>query len=191
MSLINNLVLFAKTPRIGKVKTRLAKDIGIFAATKFYRSTVKILLHRLLRDPRWQLYIAVTPDLDAYTHTLWPAHVPLIPQGSGDLGKRMVRVITSLPLGPVVVVGSDIPNLEAGHVAMAFYALRRSDTVFGPATDGGYWLIGLKRRKLLKGLFTSVRWSSQYALVDTLENISHSASVSILETLDDIDVQMC
>ncbi len=183
----NHLVVFVRAPRLGAVKRRLAADIGAPAATAFYRHTVASVLARLRRDPRWRLTLAVTPDRDARQSGFWPARLRRVPQGSGDLGKRMARVMAAMPPGPVVVVGSDVPELSTRHVAPAFHALGRADAVFGPAPDGGYWLVGLKRRRPLPGLFDAVRWSTEHALADTLANLPPRASVAFIETLVDID----
>ena len=187
MTHANHLVVFVKAPRLGTVKRRLAADIGALPATAFYRRTLASVLARLGRDPRWRLTLAVTPDRDARASGFWPARLRRVPQGPGDLGERMGRVMAAMPPGPVVVVGSDVPALGAGHVAPAFLALGRADAVFGPAADGGYWLVGLNRRRPLPGLFDAVRWSTERALADTLANIPPGASVAFLETLEDID----
>jgi rSAM/selenodomain-associated transferase 1 len=183
----NHLVVFVKAPRLGAVKRRLAADIGAVCATAFYRRTLASVLARLRRDRRWRLSLAVTPDRDAWRSGFWPDRLHRIPQGTGDLGKRIARVMAAMPPGPVVVVGSDVPDLDIGHVAPAFHALGRADAVFGPAPDGGYWLVGLKRRRPLPGLFDAVRWSTEHALCDTLANLPPGASVAFIETLEDID----
>jgi glycosyltransferase A (GT-A) superfamily protein (DUF2064 family) len=85
-----------------------------------------------------------------------------------------------------VLVGSDIPALAASHIAEAFALLRRSDVVFGPAEDGGFWLIGLNARTRLSGMFDRVRWSGPHALADTLKNLS-AFRVGFAATLSDVD----
>jgi glycosyltransferase A (GT-A) superfamily protein (DUF2064 family) len=87
-----------------------------------------------------------------------------------------------------VIVGSDIPELSPRHVAAAFRALGRHEAVLGPAADGGYWLIGLRRRpRIPAGLFQGVRWSSAHALADTRASLPRSSSVALLEVLEDVD----
>ena len=185
MALTNHLIVFVKAPRLGAVKTRLARSVGAVAATAFYRETTATVLRRLAPDPRWRLCLAVTPDRAAAAG-FWPADVARLAQGGGDLGRRMERMLRAPPPGPVVVVGSDIPELRAAHVARAFDALRDADAVFGPATDGGYWLVGMKRRPWLGGAFAGVRWSSRHALADTLTNLA-GRRVRLVDRLDDID----
>ena len=91
------------------------------------------------------------------------------------------------PPGPVVLIGTDIPDLGARHIRAAFHALGDHDAVFGPAADGGYWLVGLRRRTLLRRIFRGVRWSTRHALADTLANLPAGAPVAMLEELADVD----
>lgn len=186
----NHLVIFVKAPQVAAVKTRLAREAGAVAAWQFYRRTTARLIARVARDPRWRCWLAVTPDRFARGPGFWPGGVDRAPQGTGDLGRRMARVFRALPPGPAVIVGSDIPALGCRHVAAAFKALRRDDVVFGPAADGGYWLIGLRRTGPSfprKSLFTDVRWSSPHALADTRANLPRAATAAWLETLIDVD----
>ena len=109
-------------------------------------------------------------------------------QGEGDLGQRMGSLFRDLPPGPVVIIGADIPGIEKKHIADAFTALGESDTVIGPAEDGGYWLVGQKRRPRVKEIFAGVRWSSEETMADTLKNIrEQNMSVALLDRLADID----
>lgn len=181
------LVLMAKAPRLGRVKTRLARGIGAVAATRFFRRTSLDLLRRL-DDPRWQTVLALSPDISVHEPGIWPEAVPRIAQGPGDLGARMGRLMRDLPTGPVVIVGCDIPDVTRSHVARAFAALGEADAVFGPAEDGGYWLVGLRRHPRVPEIFGGVRWSSEHALADTLANVGKTGlRVAMLESLSDID----
>ncbi len=182
----NHLVIFARTPRLGRVKSRLARDIGPLEALVFYRRALDGLLRRLAGDRRWRCWVAVTPDADIHAGRLWPPAATAIPQGGGDLGARMGRAMRRLPPGPVVIVGADIPDLGADHIAAAFRALGSNKAVFGPAFDGGYWLVGQRRRPGPLEMFENVRWSTSHALADTLVNLP-DGDVAFLETLEDID----
>lgn len=181
-----HLVVFLRAPQLGRVKSRLAAGIGALPALRFYRETSLRLLRRVARDGRWRCRVAVTPDHDAGGR--WLGGLERLGQGGGDLGRRMARLFAILPPGPVVIVGSDIPAVTADHVWAAFRALGRSDAVFGPAADGGYWLVGLRRRpRLPRGLFAGVRWSSPDALADTLGTLPRGFEVARLAVLEDID----
>ncbi len=194
----NNLVLFARAPRLGTGKRRLARDTGDLTAWRFHWLTTRRLLRRLSGDPRWTVWLAVTPDSAARGASsgrggsaglgLWDAPVRVIPQGRGDLGQRMGRVMHSLPRGPVVIIGADVPDIQPRHAAEAFHRLRGHDAVIGPADDGGYWLVGLRRRPVVRTPFSGVRWGGPDARSDTLANLrTQGASVAFLETLSDVD----
>lgn len=180
------LLVFARAPRFGMVKRRLARDIGPLAALTFHRATLDRLLREVGRDPRWATALSVTPDTAASGYAPWARHVLRIAQGRGDLGARMRRGLTIG--GPVIIVGSDIPAIRRTHIAAAFRALGAADFVLGPAEDGGFWLIGAAgRRPLPRGLFAGVRWSGPHALDDTLATIPHGRRVAFVAPLADVD----
>lgn len=180
------LVVIAKAPVAGRAKSRLARQIGVAQATRFARQSAAALLGRVSRDPRWQTMIAVTPDAATATGRFWPRGMARLPQGGGDLGQRMQRLMDRLPPGPVVIVGTDVPGIRPVHIAAAFRALGRHDAVFGPAADGGYWLVGLRRRPHVLQAFANVRWSTPHALADTLANFE-GRTVAFVATLADVD----
>jgi uncharacterized protein len=185
-----HLVIFARAPQFGRVKRRLASEIGPTAAARFYRATLAAAIRRLANDRRWTPWLFVTPD-DALGHPIWQSAGPRPrrrAQRRGDLGQRMTLPFRLLPPGPVVLVGSDIPALRAGHVAHAFRLLGQHDLVFGPASDGGFWLVGARRLKSLpRALFSGVRWSTAHALADTLARLPAGTSTGLAATLDDVD----
>ena len=181
MRAARHLVIFTRYPQAGAGKRRLAAGIGDVQAARFSRVRLAVLVARLARDTRWMTWLAVTPDGAGP----WPAGVNVVGQGRGDLGARMGRVFRMLPRGPVVIVGSDCPAVRAVHVARAFEALGGSRAVFGAARDGGYWLIGLDRRQRKAVPFEGVRWSSEFALADTVRNVA--GPVALVDMLDDVD----
>jgi rSAM/selenodomain-associated transferase 1 len=180
------LVVMLKEPRAGRVKTRLGRDIGMVAAAWWFRHQVRGLLRRI-EDPRWDVVLAVAPDRAGLLSRVWPAHLARIPQGNGDLGDRMGRALRGAPPGPVCVIGGDIPGITAPRIAEAFSALGAHDAVFGPAPDGGYWLIGLRRtRAIPPNLCSGVRWSTSHALADTRKSLPDH-SIAHVATLRDVD----
>ena len=180
------LVIMLKEPRPGRVKTRLGRDIGMVAAAWWFRRQVARLL-REVRDPRWEVVLAVAPDHAGMLSRVWPSDLPRVPQGSGDLGARMGRMFRSLPPGPVCVIGADIPGVTRARIVEAFKALGDHEAVFGPAPDGGYWLVGLKRVAAVpSGLFENVRWSTEHALADTEASLG-GLSIAHVATLRDVD----
>jgi hypothetical protein len=181
------LVIFAKAPRRGQVKRRLAAGIGDAAATSFYRAALASLLRRLGRDRRWRTVLAATPGASRRRGWPWPRAIALTGQGAGDLGQRMARAFRRARPGPVVIVGADIPDITARNIAAAFRALGRSQAVFGPAPDGGYWLVGLRQGRSVGQLFRNVRWSTRHALADTRANLPRAWAVALVDVLEDID----
>jgi uncharacterized protein len=182
-----HLVLFVREPRYGVGKRRLARDIGDAAALRFERAMLARLSRRLGRDRRWHLRLAVTPDRAPSRARLWPRGVPRAGQGGGDLGVRMRRALASCPPGPAILVGSDIPELTAGHIAAAFRLLGWVDLVFGPAADGGFWLVGARRVPRLPPLFGPVRWSTPDTLRSVLANLPARVSLGFAARLEDVD----
>ena len=175
-----------KEPRTGRVKTRLGKDIGMVSAVWWYRHQAKSLIKRL-EDPRWTLSLAITPDIAALNSQFWPAHISRLGQGRGDLGARMTNLLRHGPPGPVCIIGSDIPSISKNHINQAFKALSESEWVFGPAQDGGFWLVGAKRISALPlALFKGARWSTQNALKDSLSSVP-SRRIAFIDWLSDVD----
>lgn len=180
------LVVMLKEPRPGRVKTRLGRDLGMTTAAWWFRHQTSALLRRV-QDPRWQTVLAVAPDTEGLRSRVWPAHLPRIPQGRGTLGDRMGRIMRDLPPGPVCIIGADIPGIDRHRIARAFAALGPNDSVFGPAPDGGYWLVGLKRSAPPPStLFQNVRWSTEHALTDTCASMP-GLRIARVDTLQDVD----
>ena len=118
---------------------------------------------------------------------IWPKEFRRIRQGSGDLGDRMIGALRASPRGPVCVIGADIPHVRPKHIADAFQALGNNNFVFGPALDGGFWLMGAKRGAMLRsGMLNGVRWSTEHALSDTREKL-RPASAALVDALPDVD----
>jgi hypothetical protein len=181
------LVLFVRAPLLGSGKRRLAREIGDTAAVHFERAMIALLLRRLGKDGSWRLRIAVTPDKDRRRARHWCRRAEAVGQGEGDLGIRMRRALETCPRGPAVLVGADIPALDARHVATAFRLLGSHDLVFGPAEDGGFWLVGARHPRRLPPLFERVRWSGPDALADTLAGLPWRITVGYADMLEDVD----
>ena len=180
-----------KEPHPGRVKSRLAKDIGVIGASWWFRHQTSGLLRRL-QDPRWNLVLAVSPDAEGLRSRVWPAHVVRAPQGRGHLGDRMARLLRQAAPGPACVIGADIPAVSRAEVWRAFRALGSADAVFGPAPDGGYWLIGLKHpRRQPPGFLQNVCWSTDSARADSRATlpghlIAEVATLRDVDTIDDL-----
>lgn len=176
--------MFARAPRLGAVKRRLAAGIGAVAALRFHRAMLAATLRRLAADRRFRTVLAITPDR---ARGPWRRGLPAVGQGPGDLGERMHRTIRRHPRAPVAIVGADIPELCSDDVAAAFRRLRGAASCFGPAADGGYWLVALGPRRPTRP-FAAVRWSGPHTLADTLDNF-RGRRVAFLRTLRDVDTE--
>ena len=185
------LVIMAKAPVCGAVKTRLAKEIGDVHATALNRALTAALLREVASDARFRTVLAISPDTAVGARfAAWRCR-PAFPvsravQGRGDIGQRMQRIFGRCGSGPLIIVGTDIPFVKRGMIATAFQRLRSAAAVLGPAEDGGYWLVGLRRRPKRLSPFSSVRWSTPHALADTLNNLVPHR-VTFAATLFDID----
>lgn len=179
------LVVMVKVPRPGRVKTRLGRDIGMVPAAWWFRHQVRQLL-RQISDPRWDVVLAVAPDVEGVMSRCWPGDFARWPQGRGDLGDRMVRMMRRAG-GSVCVIGADIPGITRAHIAEGFAALGSNDVVFGPAPDGGYWLIGARLGSVLRPkALDEVRWSTSHALADSRSALA-GKRIALISTLADVD----
>lgn len=174
------LFVVAKAPIMGRAKTRLAADIGPVHAKRLYRAMMAQVL-RQVRDPRWDTVLAVTPP-----HLL--GYVPdwygfaQIPQVSGSLTPRLAALFSRK--GPTLTIGTDCPQVDATDIAAAFRALKSHRHVFGPASDGGFWLMGANG-PLPHGFFEGVRWSHAETLSDVKDKTGDAFGE--LRTLTDVD----
>lgn len=176
------VIIFARIPRLGVGKRRLACSIGDRAALRLSTAMLHGLLRRLRGLRGVVRIIAATPDHHAKLRTAGFARVP---QGTGNLGARMDRAFRRHPRRRVVLIGSDIPDIVAADIRSALRALAGADAVFGPAEDGGYWLVGMAGRRPAKP-FARVRWSGPHALADTTVNFQHH-HITLTRTLADLD----
>jgi hypothetical protein len=167
------LGLFAKWPVPGSVKTRLAAgrsaEWAAQVATAFLCDTVD----RLATVQASRILAFAPPDAEPAFESILCGRFDLVPQGEGDLGQRMTRFFADrLAAGAerVVLVGMDSPTLPLVLVEQAFQELDHADVVLGPATDGGYYLVGCGGR--LPPIFDGVAWSSNHTLADTIARLT-------------------
>ncbi|MFC1996029.1 TIGR04282 family arsenosugar biosynthesis glycosyltransferase [Chloroflexota bacterium] len=186
-----HLIAYAKRPLPGYAKTRLGTEMGLEESAGVYaRILYKILLELLDLDKdeiRIELSLASGSDL-AYFSLAFPEFLISAQKGS-DLGQRFTQSIKGAfesGVEKVVVIGTDIPDLDRSTIQSAFAALDKKEVVIGPDTDGGYYLIGT-RQKSAK-LFRNIDWSSEVVLNQTERLISaQGLSIHYLPILSDID----
>ena len=182
------LIVFVKAPRPGAVKTRLAKVIGAPAAGAAYRQLVETLLNQL--QGLGGVEVCFSPDDAASEVQHWVKKGwTSSPQGDGDLGQRLKSAFQrAFHAGAkrVAIIGSDCPAVRVEDIREAWGGLETHDVVLGQATDGGYWLIGL--RQLQPSLFRGVPWSTKDVFTETVRRAQHAGlSVRLLRELADVD----
>jgi rSAM/selenodomain-associated transferase 1 len=186
------LIVFTRYPEPGKTKTRLIPALGPEGAAELQRSMTEDTLNNA-RRLKTRRPVSLEVRYEGGNKTLmqeWLGqHLTFRSQGGGDLGARIKMAFhDAFRAGArrVVIIGTDCPNLNSELLETAFDDLQRSDIVIGPANDGGYYLIGLRRP--LPQLFDGIRWGSDKVLEQTLQR-AREANVhpSLLTTLSDVD----
>ena len=182
----NVLIIFTRNPELGKVKTRLAKTIGDQAALNIYKY---LLNHTELTVKDLVCDKAIYYSENVNDHDVWDnSTYQKFAQNGNDLGERMLnafKVAFDDNYEKVIIIGSDLIDLQAKHFLEAFQKLDTHDFVIGPAHDGGYYLLGM--RKLHKHLFREKKWGTSSVLRDTLHDLQN-LNVFLLEELNDIDI---
>ena len=191
----SSILLFIKPPQRGKVKSRLASAIGEESALDIYRAFVLDIVGTLKKGNH-TLTIAFYPE-DAEAVVNWLGKdLVYIPQKGIDLGARMRHAfhnVFSQGYEKAVLVGSDIPDLPPEIIDEAFSALEEKDAVIGPASDGGYFLIGFKKNTFLPDIFHGIAWSTDSVYRETMkvfEKAGHRVHIlpewKDVDTLDDL-----
>jgi len=181
----NNLVIvFVKNIKLGKVKTRLAKTIGNQAAFEVYKELVQVTEEATKSiDSDVRIYFS-----EAIVDTKWKNTYKAVQEGP-DLGERMKNAfIKGFEDGyqRIVLIGSDLPDISATHIENGLEALEHSEVVFGPAEDGGYYLIGLSKMNTM--VFENKPWSKSHLLTETLSELKENdIQFKTLDVLNDID----
>jgi len=179
------LIIFARNPVQGKVKTRLAQGIGDEEALKIYHELLDFTIEESSK---------VSADKTLYYSDFLPeqnlnSDFELTLQSGEDLGERMKNAFSEgfkKGYGRIILIGSDSFEIDANDIQKAFFMLNDKDTVIGPATDGGYYLIGLKAP--FEPIFTNKPWSTNVIFKRTyLELMLYNKTIALLEEKSDID----
>lgn len=181
MNATRTLLVFARVPERGLVKTRLALELGQEAALGIYLRMAEQVIASVRTSDMYETVICYTPAHDELAMRAWlGSDLKLLPQRGENLGLRMREAIEEVKrggAGQVVVIGTDCPAVESQTVVHAFSALETADLVLGPAHDGGYYLIGVHRAHAV--LFSGIPWSSP----DTLRQTMVAADANGLRTV--------
>ena len=189
------LVIFAKWPLPGQVKTRLCPPLRPDQAAELARCFLLDTVERVSRLEAVQVWVAFTPaDSEPCFRALLPAAVRYLPQRGDNLGERELNIFVDLfekGVGRVAIMGSDIPSVPLAYLRSAFDLLKspNCDAVLGPSRDGGYYCIGAPAgRAGLPGLFEHVEWSTERVMQQTLRQARlHHLKVSLLPAWYDVD----
>jgi hypothetical protein len=190
MSLNQCLILFVRFPERGKVKTRLAKDIGPQKAKVLYTYFVLDLLKTLNRDDL-SITICFSPPGAGEDMKKWLGkRYSYMPQNGEDLGKRMKNAFEDVfrkDFREAVLIGTDIPDISDSIIEDAFY-LDKHDAVIGPSYDGGYYLIGFRKDTFLPGIFDEIAWGTERVFEKTMEIFTKNTyAVRTLSVWQDVD----
>ncbi len=181
----NQVIIFARAPRLGVGKRRLARDVGDRVAYEFCEANLRRLILELSSGD-WRLHIAVAGEGEQH-HPLLDS-LSTIVQPEGDIGQRMFAVLAQFAGSHRVIIGSDIPALNCSHISRALQSLETHQLVFGPAEDGGFWGIGCSQDYQPNTNFMhGVRWSSSHTLTDTIATVPNDTSVDQIDCLADVD----
>jgi hypothetical protein len=186
--------IFAKYPRPGEVKTRLRPALTHAECAALYERLTAQTVARLRAIPGVDAYIAHAPDSSGEAHAYFRAFgLPVFAQEGADVGERMARAFARLfaeGYARTVLVGTDIPDMGPEFIERALAQLGPHDAVFGPAADGGYYLValGADAPAAWPGLFRQIPWSTPATLRTTMARASELGfSVAVLDVLHDLD----
>lgn len=178
--------VFAKPPRAGQSKTRLAATLGDGGAARLAEAFLRDTWTKVTAVGWARPVLATTDEHDPIWASLGCADV--WPQGAGDLGRRMERVLfraVSLH-GAAIAVGTDCPLLSESDLDLAAMALRAHDVVIGPSADGGFYLLGV--RQCTDGLLDGVAWGTDQACAQTMDRVQAAGlTIGVLQMLFDVD----
>lgn len=193
----DRLIVFTRFPEPGKTKTRLIPALGSRGAAELQRQMTEHIIStaaKKIRLPGLILEVRHEGGNACLMRSWLGTEFVYRAQGSGDVGRRMARAFEeAFQSGAerAVIVGSDIPGISADIMRHAFEELKKRDLVLGPAKDGGYYLIGMKRAvsaEAIPQLFSDVKWGSGEVISQTLKTAkSLGLGFVLLEKLDDVD----
>ena len=181
------VIIFVKNPELGKVKTRLSATIGNEKALEIYK---ELLAHTLMsvKEIMADVFIYFSDSIDENIFEFENIFLKKVQKGD-NLGERMsnaFKEVFDLWYDDVIIIGTDCPGLDLNLLENAFLQLDNVDVVIGPAEDGGYYLLGMKKH--YAKLFENINWSSSSVLQTTLDNCNkNKLTHTLLSILSDVD----
>jgi uncharacterized protein len=186
------LIVFAKLPRVGDVKTRLGKEIGMEEAGRVYEEFARhaFTIASTLSHEHVAVYLLYAPGADEAAIRRWVGHgFRYFPQEGASLGDRMhaaFRKVFNDGATEAVIIGTDVPELDVETVRAGFEKLQSCDVVIGPSSDGGYYLLGIKERPY--DVFSGISWSTTSVLQETRLLVARQGLTTVLlPEMSDID----
>ena len=180
--------MFVKEPKLGFVKTRLAKTLGEEKTLEIYKHFVNDLINTL-KTTKYEFKLCVYPDKQLINETFGDFNNFI--QEDGNLGVKMKKAFQSqfeLGYEKIILIGSDTPHIPKDYFIKTFTMLNKKESVIGPSLDGGYYLIAFNKNTFKPSIFQNITWSSELVLKQTLQKVNKS-TIYLLEQLNDIDNQ--
>lgn len=192
---MGELNILCKAPVAGLVKTRLAADLGEPAALGIYKQLLRTVFRRLQAWSGGAVQVHVTPwsERDLMKEYISP-NWSLLPQSDGHLGQRMASVTRmGFESGreKVLIIGTDCPDIACADLDNALRLLDSHPAVFGPSSDGGYWLVGLRQVASWSSVFENISWSTDQVLFQSLKRVQALGlgEPGLLEIKSDLDTR--
>jgi hypothetical protein len=182
------LIVFFRTPLRGRVKTRIARILGDDFTLALYRTFLADLAALSRQVPAQT--VAVYDDPEGKAPEAF-SDKPCFLQRGGDIGGKMFNALSdvlAMSFERAVLIGSDLPDLPARHIQAAFEKLAEAQVVLGPATDGGYYLIGCRKESLRASLFSGIDWRGASVCAETIRRVEEAGlEAALIEPWPDID----
>ncbi len=188
---MNTLIIFIKYPQAGKVKTRLAKDIGDNEAAKIYSQMTKTIIEKTIDTANYNTFIFYDPPEKEQDIKKWinKKELNYLPQLGNTLGERIssaFKEVYSSGTNKALIIGSDCIDVDKVTINEAIDLLDTTDVILGPAQDGGYYLLGTNEYS--PQIFQDIEWSTDKVLQQTIQQVNKMGlKYKLLKTLKDID----
>ncbi|MBT6119950.1 glycosyltransferase [bacterium] len=188
---MTKLIVFLKYPTIGDVKSRLGNETSMTFSSSIYKKFTSDILNTLtINKIEPIIYAKKNKSLNDYKEWLGTSFKIKF-QCAGNLGDKLIHACKQEfknGYSKLIVIGTDCPQISGSLIHKAMDYLTRSDTVIGPAFDGGYYLIGLNKKAFFDDMFNDINWSTESVFNETKKKIlSHNRTLHILPKLSDID----
>ncbi len=179
--------LITKQPRVGLCKKRLSDHISQSEILRMTRNNIDNFLIISKSSKKYDARLAIFPQKLIYRSFKGIKILNTVPQKNKDLGKK-IWDLKNTTLGPLLIIGSDIPNIKKKYIDDAFKIIESKNVVLGPSEDGGFWLIGFSNKNPLKYPFGQIAWSEENTLINTIEQLKYyKITFGMCKKMKDID----